>query len=198
MNQVHRTQDPSGPLMKGLERNEDLLRLNPHSGLGALADQTGGFLIHDTNDLSAGLRRIDEDMRVHYVLTYIPKNQEYDGRFRQISLKLSRQNLDVQTRKGYYAVDNSIPSPVLGYEPSALDALSAARAPNSFALRVGGLSFPERNHPGLTPILVEAPASAFTLTSDKEKRTYSSDFSILALVRNSSKRVVQKLSQHYP
>jgi VWFA-related protein len=80
MNQVHRSQDPSGPLSKGLERNEDLLRLNPHSGLGELAEQTGGFLIRDTNDLSAGLRRIDEDMRVHYVLTYASKNQEYDGR----------------------------------------------------------------------------------------------------------------------
>src|SRR5262249_11376940 len=77
MNQVHRSQDPTGPLTKSLERNEDLLRLNPHSGLGELADQTGGFLIRDTNDLSAGLRRIDEDMRAHYVMTYMPKNQEY-------------------------------------------------------------------------------------------------------------------------
>ncbi len=197
MNQVHRSQDPSGPLMKNLERNEDLLRLNPHSGLGDLADQTGGFLIHDTNDLSAGLRRIDEDMRVHYVLTYLPKNQEYDGRFRQISVKLSRQNLDVQTRKGYYAVDNSIVSPVLSYEAPALAALNAARASNSFGIRVGGLSFPAPNRLGLAPILVEVPASAFTFTPDKEKKTYSSDFSILALVRNSSKQVVQKLSQHY-
>jgi len=198
MNQVHRSQDPSGPLMKSLERNEDLLRLSPHSGLGELADQTGGFLIRDTNDLSAGLRRIDEDMRVHYVLTYVPKNQEYDGRFRQISLKLSRPNLDVQTRKGYYAVDNSIASPVLNYEAPALAALGAARASNPFALRVGGLSFPAPNRPGLAPILIEVSASAFTFTLDKDKKTYGSDFSILALVRNSSKQVVQKLSQRYP
>jgi VWFA-related protein len=198
MNQVHRSQEPSGPLMKGLERNEDLLRLNPHSGLGALADQTGGFLIHDTNDLSAGLRRIDEDMRVHYVLTYVPKNQEYDGRFRQISVKLSRQNLDIQTRKGYYAVDNSIATPVLNYEAPALAALGSARNSKQFSLRIGGLTFPEPDRLGLAPILVEAPASAFTYTPDGEKKTYSSDFSILVLVRNESKQVVQKLSQHYP
>lgn len=198
MNQVHRSQDPSGPLMKGLERNEDLLRLNPHSGLGELADQTGGFLIRDTNDLSAGLRRIDEDMRAHYVLTYIPKNQEYDGRFRQISLKLTRPNLDVQTRKGYYAVDNSIASPVLGFEAPALAALNAARASNQFPLRVGALSFPEPERLGLAPILIEAPASAFTFTTDNEKKTYGSDFSIIALVRNEAGQVVEKLSRHYP
>jgi hypothetical protein len=198
MNQVHRSEDPSGPLTKGLERNEDLLRLNPHSGLGELADQTGGFLIRDTNDLSAGMRRIEEDMRAYYVLTYMPKNQEYDGRFRQISVKLARPNLDAQTRKGYYAVDNTIASPVLAYETPALAALSASRASDSFALRVGALSFPEPERLGLAPILVEAPASAFTYASDNEKKTYNSDFSILALVRNESGRVVEKLSQHYP
>jgi VWFA-related protein len=198
MNQAHRTQDPSGPLTKGLERNEDLLRLNPHSGLGELADQTGGFLIRDTNDLSAGLRRIDEDMRAHYVLTYMPKNQEYDGRFRQISVKLARPNLDVQTRRGYYAVDNTIASPVLAYEAPALAALSAARATDSFALRVGALSFPEPERLGLAPILVEAPASSFSYVPDNEKKSYNSNFSILALVKNESGRVVEKLSQHYP
>jgi VWFA-related protein len=197
MNQVHRSQDPSGPLMKGLERNEDLLRLNPHGGLGELADQTGGFLIHDTNDLGVGLRRIDEDMRVHYVLTYVPKNQDYDGRFRQISVKLSRSNLDIQTRKGYYAVDNSIVSPVLGYEAPALAALGAARNTNQFSLRLGGLNFPEPGRIGLTPILVEAPASAFTYTPDNDKKTYGSDFSVLVLIRNESRQVVEKLSQHY-
>ncbi len=198
MNQVHRTQDPSGPLMKGLERNEDLLRLNPHSGLADLADQTGGFLIRDTNDLSAGLRRIDEDMRVHYLVTYMPKNQAYDGRFRQVSVKLTRPNLEVQTRKGYYAVDNSIASPVLDYEAPAFAALGSARGANRFALRIGALSFPEPRRPGLTPILVEAPANAFTLTADNEKKTYKADFSVLVLVRNESGQVVEKLSQHYP
>jgi VWFA-related protein len=198
MNQVHRTGDSSAPLMRTIERNEDILRMNPHSGLGMLADQTGGFLIRETNDLSAGLRRIDEDMRVHYLLTYIPRNQEYDGRFRHISLKLSRPNLEVQTRKGYYAIDNSITSPLLDYEAPALAALSAARKPDAFAIRVGALSFPAPNRPGLTPVLVEVPASAFTFVPDKDKKSYNSDFSIIALIRNESRQVVEKMSRRYP
>jgi hypothetical protein len=136
-------------------------------------------------------------MRTHYVLTYLPKNQEYDGRFRQISLKLSRSNLDVQTRKGYYAVDNSIASPVLGYEMPALAALNSARTSNSFALRAGALNFPESERLGLAPILVEVPASAFTFTPDNEKKIYGTDFSVLALIRNESGQVVEKLSRHY-
>ena len=43
-------------MTRGLERNEDYLRLNPESGLGQLADETGGFLVRDTNDATPGFR----------------------------------------------------------------------------------------------------------------------------------------------
>src|SRR5918911_358918 len=66
-------QESNVPMTKGLERNEDLLYLNPDSGLGQLADQTGGFHITDTNDIKAGLRRVDEDLHSYYLLSYSPK-----------------------------------------------------------------------------------------------------------------------------
>jgi len=92
-----------------------------------IADETGGVLIHDTNDLSAGLRRINDDMRGYYLISYIPKNEDYNGRFRQVSLKLSRPNLEVQTRKGYYAVEAVGQLPVLDYEAPAIAAARNAR-----------------------------------------------------------------------
>src|SRR5262249_20224606 len=98
----------------------------------------------------------------------------------------------------YYAVDNTITSPVLAYEAPAIAALSQAHNSNSFTIRVGALSFPEPKQQGLTPVLVEVPASAFTFTPDNEKKTFSSDFSIVVLVRDASKNVVHKLSEHYP
>lgn len=189
--------DTSGPMTRALERNEDLLRLNPHSGLGQLADQTGGFLIRDTNDLSAGVRRIDEDMRLHYLVTYVPKNLELDGRFRQIMVKLNRPNLEVQTRKGYYAIPSTNNTTVLDYEARALAVLGMAHRSNPLSLRLIGLSFPELARPGLTPILAEIPASVFTFTTDPQKRTYTADFSIVALIKDESKQVVQKVSQQY-
>ena len=170
MAQAHSGRDPTGPLMRELERNEDLLRLNPHSGLGQLADQTGGFLIRDTNDLGAGLRRIDEDIRVHYLVTYVPKNQLYDGRFRQIEAKLKRSNLDVQTRKGYYAVEPAGASPVLDYEVPALAMLGSTNRSNPFAMRTAGLSFPEAKRPGLTPILAEIRSLASSSLQTKRRR----------------------------
>src|SRR6185369_6317504 len=120
----------SGPYMKSLERNEELLRFDPRSGLGQLADQTGGFLIHDTNDLANGVRRINDDMHGYYLVTYVPKNEDYNGKFRQINVKLTRPSLEVQTRKGYYAVESVDQLPVLDYEAPAIAAARSAD-PNS-------------------------------------------------------------------
>jgi VWFA-related protein len=188
----------SAPYTRALERNEDLLRLDPRSGLGQLADQTGGFLIHDTNDLKAGLRRIDDDMRAYYVLTYIPKNDDYNGQFRHISVKLNRENLDAQTRKGYYAVESIGQLPMLDYEAPALAASRNARPNSNPWLRAAALDFPSTGRPGLAVILGEAPISAFTVSPSTDKKTFSADFSMVALVRDQTNQIVQKLSQHYP
>jgi VWFA-related protein len=189
----------SGPYTKALEKNEALLRFDPRSGLGQLASETGGFLIHDTNDLSSGLRRINDDMRGYYMLTYVPANTDYDGLFRQISVKLGRPNYDVQARKGYYAVEAAGDFAVLDYEAPALAAARHARAgQNPLSLRAGALSFPATGRPGLALVLAEAPLSAFTFAPGEDKKTYNADFSVLALVKDRAGRVVQKLSQHYP
>ncbi len=92
-----------GSLTKQLERSEDLLRLDPRSGLGQLAEQTGGFLIRDSNDAAASLRRVEEDMRFHYVLSYAPINERLDGHFRRIAVRVRRRGVNVQARKGYVA-----------------------------------------------------------------------------------------------
>ncbi|HEX6719544.1 MAG TPA: VWA domain-containing protein [Pyrinomonadaceae bacterium] len=189
----------NGPYTKSLERNEELLRFDPRSGLGQLSDQTGGFLIHDTNDLTNGLRRISDDMHGYYMVTYIPKNEDYDGRFRHIAVKVNHANVEVQTRKGYYALESVGQLPVLDYEAPAIAAARNARAvSNPFSFRGAALTFPAPTRPGLTLILAEAPLSAFSFAPAADKKTYAADFSVIALIRDKSGQVVQKLSRHYP
>lgn len=191
-------EDTSGhPMSRDLERNEDVLRLNPDSGLTQLAEQTGGFLIKDTNDLKSGLSKIDEDMRFHYVLSYVPKNADYDGKFRQIAVKVDRNNLDIQTRKGYFAVPNVGGAPILDYEAPVLAAFANSKIAEDPAIRAAAYSFPSDKKSGLVPVLVEVPGRAFTYQVDEEKRIYKGDFSIIVLLKDQSDQVVGKLSQHY-
>lgn len=191
-------EDRSGrPMTMQLERNEDILTLNPQSGLSELANGTGGFLIADTNDLSVGLRRVDEDLRTHYVVTYVPKNSNLDGHFRQINVKLGRGGLEAQTRKGYYALPSTGSSPVLEYEAAALAAIGKASQTNAFPLRSMAFNFPEQQREGLTAVLAEVPAGNFTYTPSADKKTFSTDYTIVVLIKNDAQQVISKLSKHY-
>ena len=187
----------SGPYMRSLERNEDLLRFDPRSGLGQLSDQTGGFLINNTNDLVSGLRRIDDDMNGYYLLTYAPKNKDYDGSFRRINVKVGRGNVDIQSRQGYYAVESTGQLPMLDYEAPAIAAARKWKTGSTQnTIKSAALSYPMSGRDGLTLVLGEAPMGAFKFLNG-ENKTYQTDFSIVALVRDESEQIVQKLSQHY-
>jgi VWFA-related protein len=186
-----------GPLTRGLERNEDLLNYSPESGLTQLAQQTGGAFIGGANDIGSKLKEIDEDLGTYYLLTYSPTNQNYDGKFRNISVKVKRSGVDALARRGYYAVPPTGSSPMFYYEAPPLALLSGSARPKDFPLLVNSLNFPETGRVGRTAVEVEVPTGAFTFTPDKEKKIYGSDFSIVVLVRNQSKQVVEKLSHHY-
>ncbi len=186
--------DPFGSMMQDLERNEDLMRSNPDSALGDLASETGGALIANTNDPGPKLRQVDEDLHSYYILTYTPKNSNYDGRFRQISVKVDRSGVDVQARRGYYALNNSYGTPVLDYEAPALAILSDAPHANSFSSRAAAYSFPESGQPGLVPVVVEVPPSAVNYSVDDRKKTFIADFSFVVIIKDDSQRVVKKLS----
>ena len=189
--------DPFGSMMRDLERNEEIMRSNPESGLRALADETGGVLISNTNDPGTRLRQVDEDLHSYYLLSYTPRNQNYDGRFRQVSLKLTRSGLEIQARKGYYALANTSGSPVLAYEAPALAILGGKADANAFPSRTAAFSFPETDKPGLVPVLVEVPGDAIGFIKSAEKKSYGTNFSIVVLIKDQEQRVVRKLSNQY-
>ena len=185
------------PMMMALEKNEDLLRADPHSGLGQLADQTGGFLIANTNDLRAGFRRIDTDMRNYYVLTYVPTNTVYDGKFRTIDVKLRRSELRISSRKGYFAVRAPSGAPVLGFEAPAMAALDRPKLPNDFPVRALSLRFPDADRPGLAPVLVTVATSGVAFKALPERKLLESDFIVLARIKDGSGPTIEKMSQRY-
>lgn len=86
-----------------LERNEDVLRKDPRTSLTLLANQTGGFLIDNTNDLAKGFARIDADRRFYYLLAYEPKDTNFDGAWRSVIVKVPHRRVSVRARAGYLA-----------------------------------------------------------------------------------------------
>jgi len=77
--------------------------------LSELAEQTGGraFSASDPGDLPSVAARIGIELRNQYVLAYSPTNQNKDGKYRRVEVKVTRPpgmpDLKVHWRLGYYA-----------------------------------------------------------------------------------------------
>ena len=71
-----------------------------------LSKETGGRVINVGNNgkrLKDAFDQIQDELRTQYLLSYTPKNLEFDGKFRTINLDCGK-GLKIQTRKGYYAI----------------------------------------------------------------------------------------------
>jgi len=88
--------DPPPPIAQDAAN----LRARQNS-LRALADDTDGTAIINTNNIDGMLRRIVDDLSSYYLMAYYTTNTKLDGRFRSISVKLKRPGITVRARKGY-------------------------------------------------------------------------------------------------
>ena len=93
-----------GAWTKELEKQEEMLNSRPGAVLGRLAKDTGGFLLENTNDLGAGVARMQRERTTYYLLAYQPTNTTLDGKFRKISVKVKRPKMTVRGRPGYVAL----------------------------------------------------------------------------------------------
>jgi VWFA-related protein len=191
------SRDPTdGPMSRMVERTEDLLRLDPQTGLSRLAEDTGGFLIRDTNNLGSAFKRIDEDNRFHYLLTYSPSNSDFDGKFRTIQVKVRRDGAQVFARKGYLAVRRPAGG-TLSYEAAALAILDHGKPPNDFPMSAKGFVFPDQKGASTVPIVAHVKTRDLQFHVDESRGTYTAEAVIVARIRNAGGQTLQTLSQQY-
>jgi VWFA-related protein len=69
-------------------------------GAEALAMESGGFSIRNTNDLPAALSRIGRELSMYYLLGFEPGGSKRDE-FRRLAVKVKRPGLTVRARRGY-------------------------------------------------------------------------------------------------
>ena len=97
-------QRDGGAWTKDIERQSDLL--SSSVSLGRLAKETGGFLIDNTNDLTSGFARMQQERTTYYLLAYQPTNTSTDGKFRKVKVKVKRSGVTVRARPGYVAAQS--------------------------------------------------------------------------------------------
>jgi VWFA-related protein len=77
--------------------------------MNVIAERTGGKAFYNTNDIKGAVRRAIDDSRVTYTLGYYPAHNQWDGRFREIKVELTRKGAQLRYRKGYFAFPGGTP-----------------------------------------------------------------------------------------
>ncbi len=116
-----------------------------------IARETGGRAYVNQNEIKIGVDRAFQDQSATYTVAYYPDNKKYDGKYRNIKVKVKRDGVEVQNRRGYFAIDET---QIKGYNseqevatattdvlPSTLVAFTARVVPASANKGKVGLDF---------------------------------------------------------
>jgi VWFA-related protein len=99
-------------------------RQNTRDSSRLLADNTGGKAFYGTNDISEAMRDAFDDGRYACSLGFYPDHDQWDGKFRQLKVKVNSEGAHLRYRKGYYAFPVSPDSEVAVKEALGLAASS--------------------------------------------------------------------------
>jgi VWFA-related protein len=69
--------------------------------MAEFADGTGGTFFHNSNDLGAGFKGLTTVPEYVYILELPIDNVKHNGSYHRLSVKVNRDGLQVQARRGY-------------------------------------------------------------------------------------------------
>jgi VWFA-related protein len=98
--------------------------------MAGLADATGGTFVHNSNDMEGGLRRLSAAPEFVYLLEFSLANAKADGDYHPLKVKVDREHVQVQSRRGYFApssarlkkmmADSDVTAPAAPIKPKPL------------------------------------------------------------------------------
>src|ERR1035438_8809040 len=190
---------PTAQMME-LAHQDDYLRFmvsgsNRQEAIRELAERTGGFLIANTNNTDKLLAHVMEEVDTHYEIAYAPVLEREDGHFRKIEVKLSRADLRVETRSGYYAVPASGEGPVTPQEMVGLRALDTEPRPHAFEFLLKAYRFRGAGGAAQYSIAFEMPLSNLTAAAPDAGNKRRLHASLLALVKDAQGQIVDRVNK---
>ncbi len=159
--------------------------------LYALAAGTGGFTIFNTNDFTEKLGRIVQELDEYYILSYASPNQEHDGSYHRIKVKVERKGVEVRFRSGYYDTKGQ---DVLKNktEGKVLEEQVASSRPSDFPVTLSGPYFYTAADVARVNLSLAVPASV--LGFEKEKGKFHYEINILGIAYDDHNSVAARFS----
>jgi len=142
-----------------------------------LAQGTGGFVIHETNDLIGGMQKIAKEQDEYYLLGYTPPDAE-EGSCHTLKVKVNRGGTEVRFRTGYC---NTKPKDMLAGNSTEKDLETRAAA-----AQAGNVSAQMQlpyfyTAPNVARVNVAMEIATEKLKFDKQKGKYHATVNVLGL-----------------
>ena len=197
--------DPSGA--RSAAQVEEALRnrsndaLDLQSGLDFLADETGGIAIHNSNDLSGGIKKIIAD-KGYYLIGYRPDQSTFDPRtgrrtFHHLALKVLRQGeFNVRMRNGFYNTvsDDRPKSETADARQQILHALISPFGAAGVPIRLTSLFANDAKTGSFMRSLLHVDGSALTFT-DEPDDWHQAQFDVVAVTFGEDGRIVDEVTR---
>ncbi len=172
---------------------QNTLRSNFHNQqetLATLALDTGGKALLDSNDLTEGIRQVQQDFSSYYVLSYVSSNTALDGRYRRIQVKLAPHLSSVKAkldyRQGYYASTTFEHMTDSDKEAQLAKALQSENPVTDLPIAVEIDYFRLEKAKYFVPVSVKIPGSALLFKGKGAKQATQLDF--IAEISDARKR----------
>ncbi|HEV8131606.1 MAG TPA: VWA domain-containing protein [Acidobacteriota bacterium] len=168
-------------------------------GLSYLAEQTGGFSIQNSNDIS--VTRVLEDQKGYYLIGYVPEDVTFKparGRpqFHRISVKVTRPGLHVRSRSGFYGIADEETAPPSTPARRLLTALTSPFASGDVRLRLTSLFFSDARAGSLVRSLLHINARDLTFTAEPDG-WHKVILDVVAVTFGDNGQAVDQISRRY-
>jgi VWFA-related protein len=179
----------SGDSVAGVANTQDAMK--------ELALQTGGKAYYNRNDIDKAVALASADGGAYYALSYTSTNKKFDGAYRSLKVEVSRPNVQVRHRAGYFAYDATAPAKGKGKSKTGELSIADVMADSSLVLFDGQVA-PKEAGKAIAMFRIEPKSVSW---GDSSKHDLDMDVYVLALdgsgkiVTNNGITVSQSLSE---
>ena len=156
--------------------------------LSTLATDTGGKAFFDSNDFGPAFQQVQHDTEAYYILGFQSTDQRIDGTFRKLLIRVTRPDLRVEYRPGYFAPADFQHQKTEDREQALQDQMHSDLPALDVTVFLQAFYFRENANSLYVPVTLLVPGSQipFTKSKDQDKATLD----ILGEVRNAQGLVV--------
>ena len=141
--------------------------------MSTLSTDTGGTAFFDSNDFAPAFAKVQNDTSAYYAIGFHSSNPARDGKYRKLTIKITRPGIKLEYRPGYYAPADFKHSGREDREQELTDQLASDLPATDIPVYMDAMYFRLNENRFYVPVSLLIPGSQipFVKGGDKDKAT---------------------------